>query len=124
MLTAKQERFALNIVNGMSQADAYRDAYPGIRMSDKTVWEKASMLAKKDKVRSRIDELRADLAKPSIMTAQERLEWLTTVVKDDGQMIDVRLKASDQMNKMQGAYVQRIEADVDTHIDIVVELTE
>ena len=124
MLTAKQERFALNIVNGMSQADAYRDAYPGIKMTDKTVWERASVLAKNNKVKARIEELRDELAKPSIMTAQERLEWLTTVVKDDEQVIDVRLKASDQMNKMQGAYVQRIEADVDTHIDIVVELTE
>ena len=124
MLTAKQERFALNIVNGMSQADAYRDAYPNTKMTNKTVWEKASVLAKKDKVRSRIDELRDEIAKPYIMTAQERLEWLTTVVKDEEQVIDVRLKASDQMNKMQGAYVQRIEADVDTHIDIVVELTE
>lgn len=118
MLTEKQEKFCLNIINGMSQSDAYRDAYPGIRMSDKTVWEKASMLAKKDKVRSRIDELRNDLAKPSIMTAQERLEWLTTVVKDDGQVIDVRLKASDQMNKMQGAYVQRIEADVNAKVKL------
>ena len=118
MLTAKQEKFALNIVNGMSQADAYRDAYPGTKMTDKTVWEKASMLAKKDKVRSRIAELRDELAKPSIMTAQERLEWLTTVVKDDGQVIDVRLKASDQMNKMQGAYVQRIEADVNTKVKL------
>jgi phage terminase small subunit len=124
MLTAKQEKFALNIVNGMSQADAYRDAYPGIKMSDKTVWERASVLAKNNKVKARIEELRAELAKPSIMTAQERLEWLTTVVKDDEQIIDVRLKASDQMSKMQGAYIQRIEADVDTHIDIVVELTE
>ena len=124
MLTAKQEKFCMNIINGMSQADAYRDAYPGTKMTDKTVWEKASVLAKKDKVRSRIDELRDELAKPSIMTAQERLEWLATVVKDDKQDIYVRLKASDQMNKMQGAYVQRIEADVDTHIDIVVELTE
>lgn len=118
MLTAKQERFALNIVNGMSQADAYRDAYPGIKMTDKTVWEKASVLAKKDKVRSRIDELRAEIAKPYIMTAQERLEWLTTVVKDDEQVIDVRLKASDQMNKMQGAYVQRIEADVSANVKL------
>ena len=124
MLTEKQEKFCLNIINGMSQADAYRDAYPGIKMSDKTVWERASVLAKNNKVKARIDELRAELAKPLIMTAQERLEWLTTVVKDEEQVIDVRLKASDQMNKMQGAYVQRIEADVDTHIDIVVELTE
>jgi phage terminase small subunit len=118
MLTEKQEKFCLNIINGMSQADAYRDAYPGTNMTDKTVWEKASVLAKKDKVRSRIDELRAEIAKPYIMTAQERLEWLTTVVKDDEQVIDVRLKASDQMNKMQGAYVQRIEADVNTKVKL------
>ena len=37
MLTANQEQFAQNIIQGMSQADAYRAAYPNQRMSDKTV---------------------------------------------------------------------------------------
>ena len=42
MLTAKQEQFVKNIIDGMSQADAYRNAYPNQRMSDKTIWESAS----------------------------------------------------------------------------------
>ena len=72
MLTAKQELFVQNIIQGMSQADAYRSAYPNQRMSDKTVWETASKLMANPKVITRLTELRNELAKPSIMSAQER----------------------------------------------------
>lgn len=112
MLTKKQEHFVQKIIEGMSQADAYRSAYPKQRMSDKTVWEAASRLMKNDKVVARLSELRNELAKPSIMTAQERLEWLTEVVKDKNQAMSDRLKASDQMNRMQGEYVQKVQASV------------
>lgn len=109
MLTQNQEKFVQNIIQGMSQADAYRSAYPNQRMSDKTIWESASKLMSNPKVVTRLTELRNELAKPSIMTAQERLEWLTDVVKDKTQAMSDRLKASDQMNKMQGEYVTKID---------------
>lgn len=124
MLTANQEKFVQNIIEGMNQADAYRSAYPKQRMSDKTVWEAASRLMKNDKVLARLSELRNELAKPSIMTAQERLEWLTKVVKDTDQAMSDRLKASDQMNRMQGEYVQKIEADVNSEVTINIELSD
>lgn len=108
MLTQKQERFCQNIVSGMSQSDAYRDAYQNTKMSDKTIWEKASVLAKKDKVRERIEELRNIQAIPRIMTATERLEWLTKVIRSNEEKTDDKLKASDQMNKMQGEYVHKV----------------
>ena len=124
MLTPKQEQFVQNIIQGMSQADAYRSAYPNQRMSDKTIWESASKLMSNPKVVTRLTELRNELAKPSIMSAQERLEWLTSVVKDEEQTMTDRLKASDQMNRMQGEYVQKVEAEVKTAVNINIELSD
>ena len=113
MLTDKQEKFAQAVaLEGMSLSDAYRAAYDAGRMKDKTVNEKACVLAKDGKITARINELRETLASAKIMTAQERLEWLTTVVKDTKETTKNRLSASDQMNKMQGEYVTKVEANV------------
>lgn len=112
MLTAKQEKFVQNILEGMSQADAYRSAYPNQRMSDKSVWETASKLMNNPKVVSRLKELRDKLASESIMTAQERMEWLTQLVKNEGEDTTDKLKAIDIMNKMSGEYVTKIDGNL------------
>lgn len=112
MLTANQEKFVQCIIEGMSQADAYRTAYPKQRCSDKTIWENASRIYNNSKVQARLKELRDQLAKPSIMTAQERLEWLTKLIQSDEETTADKLKASDQMNRMQGEYKQQISAEI------------
>lgn len=112
MLTAKQEQFVQNIIQGMSQADAYRSAYPNQRMSDKTVWETASKLMNNPKVVTRLTELRMELATPAIMSAQKRLEWLTGVIQSEGETTGDKLKAIDIMNKMQGEYVTKVEGSM------------
>ena len=130
MLTAKQEKFALNIFNGMNQAEAYKDAYPKQRMSDKTICEAASRLIKNSKVIARIEELRAEAAKGSILTAQERLEYLSRVITGEecekvAQIVEGvklefevpistknKLNAVDLMNKMQGEYVTKIDGKI------------
>jgi phage terminase small subunit len=81
-------------------------------MSDKTVWETASKLMANPKVITRLTELRNELAKPSIMTAQERLEWLTQLIKSDQETTSDKLKAADIMNKMQGEYVTKVEGNM------------
>lgn len=111
MLTMNQEAFVKYIIEGMNQADAYRTAYPNNKMSDKTIWEAASRLMKNDKVLARISELRNELAKPSIMSAQRRLEWLTEVINGE-EDINAKLKAVDIMNKMQGEYVTKVEGNL------------
>ena len=73
MLTAKQEKYVQGIIDGMTQADAYRSAYDTSRMADKTVHEKASRLMADDKVRARLEELRGQMIAPNIMSAQKRL---------------------------------------------------
>lgn len=124
MLTTNQENFVQNIIKGMSQADAYRAAYPNQRMSDKTIWETASKLMNNPKVITRLTELRKELAKPSIMSAQERLEWLTQLIKSDEESTSDKLRAADIMNKMQGEYVQKVEAEVKTETTINIELVD
>ena len=112
-LTANQEKFAKNIaLEDMNQSDAYRSAYPNQRMSDKTIWEKASALASNDKVQARIKELRSMADTPKVMSAQRRREWLTEVINDPDIDINVKLKASDQLNRMTGEYVTKVEGNL------------
>lgn len=124
MLTPKQEKFVQNIMAGMSQADAYRDSYDVSRMADKTVHEKASRLMADGKVRARLTELRDKAAEASIMTARARLEWLTAIILDAEERTENKLKAADIMNKMQGEYVQKIDANVNSDIVINIGLTD
>ena len=112
MLTAKQELFVQKIIEGMSQADAYRSAYSCKNMSDNAVYVNASKLAGDAKVALRISELRQELAKPSIKTAQERMEWLSRIMDSDSETTADKLKASDQLNKMEGLYVQNIRGEI------------
>lgn len=142
MLTAKQEKFAQNIIQGMNQADAYRSAYNTVRMSDKTIHENASRLANDSKVAARISELRGQISTASVMTAQERLEYLTRVARGeekeivpqiiDGNVIETevpvtiktRLEAIDKMNRMTGEYTQRVQAEVTNAVSINIELSD
>lgn len=111
MLTAKQEAFVQNIIQGMSQADAYRSAYSTKNMSDNAIYREASLLVENPKVAQRLKELRDELASPAIMSAQERLEWLTKIVKGSNILQD-KLRAVDIMNKMTGEYVTKVEGEL------------
>lgn len=125
MLTPKQEVFVQEIIKGKSQADAYRTAYSTKNMSDKTIHEAASRLMADSKVAARVKELREEITKDTIMSVQERMEWLTNIINDSKTSISARLAASDQMNKMQGAYIQKIAADVEvTKTTISIDLVD
>lgn len=142
MLTAKQEKFVRNLIKGMSQREAYKNSYDAENMSDKTIDEEACRLFNDSKISARYRELQDRLDKATIMTAQERLEYLTEVIMGiqgeniveivDGEEIERtvptsiknKLSAIDLMNKMQGEYVQKIEADVNSEITINIELSD
>lgn len=122
MLTAKQEKFVQGIIEGMSQADAYRSAYSCKKMADKTIWENASRLMADSKVTARIQELRDQIAGERIMSATRRAERLTEFATDADP--NVAMKAIDLLNKMTGEYVQRVEADVKNDVTINIELSD
>lgn len=122
-LTPKQENFAQAVaLEDMNQADAYRSAYSTKRMKDKQIWEEASKLANTPKVAQRIDELRQQAMTPKVMSAQKRREKLTELAESDDAV--VAMKAIDLLNKMDGEYVQKVQADVQTETTINIELVD
>lgn len=118
-LTPKQEKYVLNLVNGMSQRQAYLAAYPkSKKWKETTVDSKASTLLKQEKVLERYQELMKKAEDEAIMSAAERKIWLSKIVKSglinvDGTDVpvksDARLKAMDILNKMSGEYITKIE---------------
>lgn len=142
MLTAKQEKFVRNLIQGMSQREAYKNSYDAGNMTDKTIDENACRLFNDSKIQTRYRELQRQLDKVTIMTAQQRLEYLTEVilgiqgenivevvegeevVKTVPTSMKNKLSAIDLMNKMQGEYVQKIEADVTNEVTINIELSD
>lgn len=70
LLTPQQEKFALAIAAGNSQADAYREAYPrSKKWKAESVHEKASTLMANVKVRSRVDDLRKKVEEHTLVHA-------------------------------------------------------
>ena len=123
MLTAKQEKFAQAIaLEGMNKADAYRYAYDTSKMGDDTIYVKACNLAAQDKISVRIAELRQQAMTPKVMSAQKRREKLTELAEHEDP--NVSMKAIDLLNKMDGEYVQKVEAEVKNAISINIELSD
>ena len=132
MLNVKQEKFIQNIINGMSQRQAYKDAY-NANYSDKSIDEKASTLFNSEKVQKRYKELLKELEDKAIMSAKERMIWLSKVVNGEiledvplmtdinedkvntikcPTKIDTKLKALDTLNKMSGEYTTNIKGNI------------
>lgn len=135
MLTAKQEKFIRNLIQGMSQREAYKNSYDAENMSDKSIDEEACRLFNDSKISSRYKELQDRLDDATIMTAKERLEYLTEVIMGiqgeniveivEGELIERtvptslknKLSAIDLMNKMQGEYVTKVEGNVSVKLE-------
>lgn len=70
-LSIKQEKFCNYYLECGNASEAYRRAFSCDRMSDKSIWEKASILLAKAKVRARVDELRDEMRRRSDITKDE-----------------------------------------------------
>ena len=125
-LNIKQEKFIQGIIKGLSQRQAYKEAYEAT-YPDKDIDSKASNLFNSDKVQAMYKELIQELEDKSIMTAKERMIWLSNVVKgkvkhisyggngeeyENEAYISDKLKAIDTLNKMSGEYTTKVEANV------------
>lgn len=135
MLTPKQEKFVRNLIQGMSQREAYKNSYDAENMTDKTIDENACRLFNDSKIKARYKELQDRLEDATIMTAKERLEYLTEVIMGlqgenivevvDGEVLERtvptsmknKLSAIDLMNKMQGEYVTKVEGNVSVKLE-------
>ena len=120
-LTPKQEKFIQNILKGMSQREAYKDAYDAKNMSDKTIDETACRLFNDSKINARYQELLKELETAAVMTALEKRKLLKELTLDTNNSVNDRLKALDIDNRMAGEYITKVEAGITADINIAIE---
>ena len=131
-LNLKQEKFVQGIINGLSQRQAYKEAF-GSEYDDNAIDINASKLFNSAKVKLRYEELLQELEDKSIMSAKERMKWLSDVVRgnikhisysgngeeyENEAYISDKLRAIDTLNKMSGEYTTKVDANVNTEIRV------
>lgn len=114
MLTAKQEQFALSIVEGRTQSAAYREAYDAEGMQDTTVWTEASKLMRHPQVSQRVEELKeeAEATRRAVLVSREeailqRLEHEAMTAKTDS----ARIRALELLGRHIGMFKDQIEVE-------------
>ena len=117
------------VKNGNNGTRAYMEVYSNC--TEETARRNASKLLTKTDVKEYIESLQKELKDEAIMSAKERMEWLTEVVKDKQREVtsirtadedviigdknadlNTKIKAIDIMNKMTGEYVTKVEGNV------------
>lgn len=91
-LTPQKNKFAVAVASGMSQADAYRKAYPrSLKWKLASVYTNASMLMADTNVSRRVKELQEKTADASILKAAEVLREIRTLAHADvGLLVDAK----------------------------------
>lgn len=115
MLTPQREAFALGLASGLSQAEAYRAAYPrSLKWKDESVWQKASRLAADAKVRARVEELGQKAAKANEVTVERIVRELALIAFGSKKAVmtwgprGVNLKDSETLTDDEAALVAEV----------------
>lgn len=82
-LTIKQEKFVQGLFTGLSQREAYKQAFSCSKMADKTIDEASSRLANNSKVITRLEQLRNELKDKNMLTVQKVIDELSNIAFDD-----------------------------------------
>jgi len=127
MLSARQEQFAINIFKGMTQRDAYMDAYhPKSTLA--VVDVNASQLLRSPKISNRLKELMGKVTTEAVSTVQERKEKLSQIangVLRTPTTPKEAIMAITELNKMEKVYDTNPQISIDSRtINVIVENEE
>ncbi len=118
---ARHEKFVQSLIAGMSQRQAYREAFPASnRWKDKTVDNRASELFRE--VLGRYKELQEEAQDAAIMTRKERMVALSDIAQNAEKEADM-IKAIDTLNKMDGDYTSKVELSGEVKTNPFAELS-
>lgn len=132
--TKQQKEFCREYIkNGLNGSQAYLKAYAKTVKTEVSARTNAYRLLQQEHIQIYISKLQADLEKKSIISIEERQRWLTDIfigketeeyVDKNGDVVLVsvnmanRLKALDILNKMNGAYSNNINLDINAGVNI------
>jgi hypothetical protein len=126
-LTPKQRKFAENLADGMSQSNAYRNAYDAGEMQADTIRSKASLMAGRDDIRIAVDamtEARMRLIETRGVTDRDKVvALLRKFAEDEARPDAIRLRAVELLGKTCGAFIEVIDDRRDRPaVSVAVEL--
>lgn len=126
-LTAKQEKFCVEYVNGGSKSfsDAYRVAFDCSRMKPASVNRRAFALKEDVKIRARIKELQDEAAELAMVTLAGHLEDLKRI-RDEARkagQFGAAVNAEIYRGKASGLYTERTEVNA-TAIPVIKPVIE
>nr|DAF51169.1 MAG TPA: Terminase small subunit [Myoviridae sp. ctQVY25]DAW81369.1 MAG TPA: Terminase small subunit [Caudoviricetes sp.] len=112
-LNARQKSFCeFYVASGNATESAIKAGY-----SEKYTNKNVSKIRQNTAVQEYIKELQEKAKTNRIMTAVERREFLTEVIKNGNEKLQDRLKALDILNKMDSEYIEKMQlsGQVDTN---------
>ena len=112
-LNARQKSFCeFYVASGNATESAIKAGY-----SEKYTNKNVSKIRQNTAVQEYIKELQEKAKTNRIMTAVERREFLTEVIKNGNEKVQDRLKALDILNKMDSEYIEKMQlsGQVDTN---------
>ena len=114
-LSARQERFAQLVSQGMSYTASYIESYQPNQQADTVINQKASNLAKKDKVQTRIKEL---MQENSISSSWDRRRLLEATQRVHDKSIEknqmaTALKSLELIARICGLLIDKSEVKVE-----------
>ena len=127
-MNERQEKFCLAYVKSGNASQAYKEA--GYVTKGAAARINASRLLTKDNIKKRIAELNENIKTSEIAKAEELQITLTRIMRgelkeedDSPATLAIKLKAIDQLAKMQGLYLDRKEFINDTPTIIIDNVT-
>ena len=123
-LTIKQEKFAQKYIELGNASEAYRQSYNAENMSETTIHEKACIELGKDKVRTRVNKLKAMHAEKHAVTVESlvrELEEARALALQERQS-SAAVSASMSKAKLHGLGVEKKEIKISPLEDILNEL--
>ena len=117
-LTDKQEGFARDVANGMTQRQAYLNNYDVTSTNPNTIDPMASHMMADPKIKARVEELQRQAEAGAILERKARQALLTKFALDETVSNSDRLSAIDKLNKMSGDYSETIRQEVSAQVDI------
>ena len=104
-LNARQKSFCeFYVASGNATESAIKAGY-----SEKYTNKNVSKIRQNTAVQEYIKELQEKAKESRILTAREKREWLSEVIKNGNEKLQDRLKALDILNKMDGDYVEKVQ---------------
>nr|DAI39239.1 MAG TPA: Terminase small subunit [Caudoviricetes sp.]DAP41803.1 MAG TPA: Terminase small subunit [Caudoviricetes sp.] len=104
-LNARQKSFCeFYVASGNATESAIKARY-----SEKTARSIGQRLLTNVDIKKYIKELQEKAKESRILTAREKREWLSEVIKNGNEKLQDRLKALDILNRMDGDYVEKVQ---------------